>query len=238
MEPKPRNNFLIVLFLTKIIGTRPCLTVQCSSVGNIQSSVRKGRCNCIIVAMLNMVLLMSHAIRKHSASLPQIMSGCVARLCQDMLCSVLGRVIFFTNYTEDVSGTGWLNLVRPLQSMPTEAHTAGSNSDNLGWTWPTSCLDSLVNGQCPATPGASELVSLGEWLHGWPYHASRPCLGSSTLRIFIATTAKARIWSCCGRFASAWMAACPSSSILALRDEHLACAMCVGLGLAMFYGWC
>ena len=68
-------------------------------------------------------------------------------------------------------------------------------------------------------------AELGEWQHGWQYHASNvlekdelnkllQALGYPSIRSNAASAGKARLHSCMGRFAAAWLIVTPRSDAL------------------------
>ena len=92
-------------------------------------------------------------------------------------------------------------------------------------------------------PGQSEL---GEWQHGWQYHASSAAenhereglmsaLAVPNRRSNGACAGKASMWSCTGRFASAWTIVAPTSDSLVMSNVEMQIAMRRRLGMATFY---
>ena len=50
-----------------------------------------------------------------------------------------------------------------------------------------------------------------------------------------AAPGKARLHSCCGRFASVWLTVCPTSSLLSLENSEFLVAMRRRLGIAISF---
>eukprot|EP00973_Karenia_brevis_P014023 1905086-Karenia_brevis.AAC.1 len=101
----------------------------------------------------------------------------------------------------------------------------------------------LRDGLRPPQP-ESEEVSLGEWAHGWQYHASN-ALETAELKMLLSSFAlpnrrsnaraagKARVHSCKGPFAASWLTTCPKGEQLTFADEEMMCCMRRRLGLAV-----
>ena len=122
------------------------------------------------------------------------------------------------------------------------AEDAGLQCDEAGWTERPSWA-SVAGGMRPPNPEADAL-SLGEWEHGWQYHASNSLETAvwNTLRTELAlprrrsnaqATGKTRIYSSCGPFAAAWLTACPTTIGLTFNDDELYADMRLRLGLAI-----
>jgi len=123
-----------------------------------------------------------------------------------------------------------------------EAERAGQECDRCGWrerpTWA-----GLLAGQRPPTPEPDEL-SLGEWQHGWQYHASNAHekfafaqlladLALPARRRNAQAPGKSRVLSACGRFAGAWLTTCPVTPAQTFRSDELLVLMRMRLGLAI-----
>ena len=132
-----------------------------------------------------------------------------------------------------------------VQEAPTylqEAEMAGQHCDAAGWTLRPDWT-SLATGARPPQPEEDEL-SLGEWQHGWQYHASnaleqaaysdlRRELALPALRSNAQCTGKSRICSSRGRFSSSWLTAYPGTEAMTFLDDELRAAIRGRLGLAV-----
>merc|ERR1711963_1202835 len=109
------------------------------------------------------------------------------------------------------------NIGRPLDYEPlclVELAQATIRCDDAGWDSRPS-WNQISDGIRPPVPEPDEL-SLGEWAHGWQYHANSRleadafqnllcALGMPSKRRNARSAGKVRIHSCCGRFTSAWL---------------------------------
>ena len=111
-----------------------------------------------------------------------------------------------------------------------QAELAGTWCEAQGWTARPTWVD-LVAGVRPARIDHSE-AELGEWRHGWQYFASdaaeqleltslRQVMALPSIRSNAACTGKARLQSCTGRFASAWMVVAPTSDALTFTNVEM-----------------
>ena len=125
-----------------------------------------------------------------------------------------------------------------------EAEAAGQVCVAAGWASRPTWVD-LGNGLRPPQLEADAL-SLGEWAHGWQYHASNALettefealvvsLALPSTRANAASQCKARMHSCRGAFAASWLTAFPTSSQTSFTDPELNCAMRRRLGLAVAF---
>jgi len=123
-----------------------------------------------------------------------------------------------------------------------EAELAGQTCEAAGWTQRPNWR-ALSNGLRPPQPEQGD-VSLGEWAHGWQYHASstlEQCAYASLVRTLAMPSrrrnarslGKARLISCQGPFAAAWLTAYPGSAAMTFLDIELQCAMRSRLGLTV-----
>jgi len=97
--------------------------------------------------------------------------------------------------------------------------------------------------RAPAPSADDEDRVPGEWQPGWQYCASDVCEQleyTSMLRALTATAGagrplpgRARLRSCSGRHAGAWLTVCPSSEQLSLTNAEMLCALRRRLGLAV-----
>ena len=121
---------------------------------------------------------------------------------------------------------------------------AGSRCVEAGWdskpTW-----QALQNGLRPPQQDRNDSC-LGEWAHGWQYHASDAIehtefeallavLALPRTRRNAAAQGKAHIHSCRGPFASSWLTVCPTSTQLQMKDTLFSCAVRRRLGLAVSF---
>ena len=99
----------------------------------------------------------------------------------------------------------------------------------------------LCEGAPPPSADAPDRVP-GEWQQGWQHSASSVCEQreyESMLRKLIATSAagplpgRARLRSCSGPYAGAWLTTCPSTEQLRLTNSEMLCALRRRLGLAV-----
>ena len=111
-----------------------------------------------------------------------------------------------------------------------DAELAGQTCEAAGWTqrpdW-----SSLANGMRAPQP-LEDGLSLGEWAHGWQFHASDALekhaynnllrsLALPSTRRNACSLGKARVLSCQGPFAAAWMTACPASRAMTFSDSAM-----------------
>lgn len=103
--------------------------------------------------------------------------------------------------------------------------------------------DALAAGSRPPPPEPDELA-LGEWAHGWQYHASnvleksvfrqlQPALALPSHRSNAVSPGKTRLQSAGGRFAPSWLTSCPATGALTFQDDDLLCLMRMRIGLAI-----
>ena len=123
------------------------------------------------------------------------------------------------------------------------AEAAGRQCDAAGWTARPSWEDLAAGCRPPELP--QEPTTLGEWTHGWQYHASynleraahlslmATLGGGPGTRCNAATTGKARVWSCMGAYAASWLTVCPTTDLLGLHSAHMACAVRRRLGIGV-----
>jgi len=125
-----------------------------------------------------------------------------------------------------------------------EAELAGRRCEAAGWQERPAWVD-VASGLRPPQTLESEWA-LGEWKHGWQYHGSRHLeqtasedlersMALPSTRINAAARGKARINSCKGRFAHAWLVMCPTTQHLQICNEELAACIRFRLGLAILY---
>ena len=122
------------------------------------------------------------------------------------------------------------------------AEYAGKWCQQRGWRERPLWID-IANGMRPPEPNRSN-DNLGEWQHGWQFHASSPAettawqallqdFAPAGARRNAATVGKARLYSCMGAFSAVWLTVCPSTEALAISNLHLQCAMRRRLGIAI-----
>jgi len=146
-----------------------------------------------------------------------------------------------------------------LQSLDTVQHHAGTDClvaaelagkwcQEQGWSSRPLWVDIAVGLRPPDNNVVRESsnANLGEWQHGWQFHASASAelaawqllledLAPPGARRNAATPGKARLHSCMGPFASVWLTACPTTESLTITNMHLQCAMRRRLGLAVAF---
>ena len=126
-----------------------------------------------------------------------------------------------------------------------QAERAGRTCDDSGWagraTWAQ-----LAAGERPPVPPQQPL-SLGEWTHGWQFHASdrieqaahnqllQTLGGGQSARVNAATMGKARVQASMGPYASIWLTVCPTTPNLWLDNAQLLCAVRRRLGIAVLF---
>jgi hypothetical protein len=87
-------------------------------------------------------------------------------------------------------------------------------------------------------------VALGEWRHGWQFHASdsaeklelqllMQALALPSTRSNAASPGKARLHSCMGPFASVWLTICPTTDALTFANTDFQCVIKWRLGIAV-----
>ena len=119
---------------------------------------------------------------------------------------------------------------------------AGRRCEEAGWDARPAWQD-LNNGLRPPEPDRNDSC-LGEWAHGWQFHASNAMenaefdallvtLALPSTRSNAASAGKARLHSCRGPFASTWLTVCPTTEQLRLKNSLLCCAVRRRLGLAV-----
>ena len=124
------------------------------------------------------------------------------------------------------------------------AEMAGKQCQDRRWITRPLWID-IANGTPPEQQLAVEHV-LGEWQHGWQYYASDAVehhhwdsllqdLAWPSVRLNAASTGKARLHSCMGRFSAVWLTVCPRTETLTLNDSFLQCAMRRRLGIAVSF---
>jgi hypothetical protein len=115
-----------------------------------------------------------------------------------------------------------------------QVELAGTFFKANGWNSRPAWVD-LAAGPRPPVPNPTEVV-LGEWRHGWQYHASRgleneaqsqlkQLLALPSTRRNTACAGNARLLSCTGRFSSSWTAVAPRTDALAFGNHELLIAM-------------
>ena len=123
-----------------------------------------------------------------------------------------------------------------------QAQAAGTVCDRQGWTSRPTWAE-LAAGRRPPQPEPEE-ISLGEWQHGWQYHACN-AIEHRAFQELLAdlalpsrsrnaqATGKTRLHSCRGRFSTAWLTTCPTSPALSFDDVEVAALVRMRLGLAI-----
>jgi len=125
-----------------------------------------------------------------------------------------------------------------------QVELAGTFCEASGWTSRPAWVD-LAAGLRPPSPDPAE-TELGEWRHGWQYHASncieqsahtqlKQLLALPSTRSNAACAGKARLLSCTGRFAYAWMVVAPRTDALSFTNQELLIAMRRRLGIAVSF---
>ena len=125
-----------------------------------------------------------------------------------------------------------------------QAELAGKACTSAGFVSRSLWVDLAAGSRPPEVP--QDDLALGEWQHGWQYHASdcaerrslqlvMQALALPSFRINAACVGKSRIRSCMGRFSSTWLTACPTSTALCLKNAAMQCAMRRRLGIAAFF---
>ena len=123
-----------------------------------------------------------------------------------------------------------------------QADLAGKTCRQQGWTDRPLWID-IAAGLRPREP-ANDAISLGEWRHGWQFHASQPSIGTSyealmrelsapSFRSSAATVGKSRLRSCSGPFAATWLTVCPKTDGLVMSNLVFQFAVKRRLGLAV-----
>ena len=99
-----------------------------------------------------------------------------------------------------------------------EAELCGKFCAAQGWRSRPLWID-IAAGLRPPEPSSAD-IALGEWKHGWQFHASdalaksslevlKRSLSAPSYRSNAATPGKSRLRSCTGPFSSTWMTNCP-----------------------------
>ena len=125
-----------------------------------------------------------------------------------------------------------------------QAEYAGTWCESQGWAQRPTWAD-VAAGMRPPTPDPTT-TELGEWRHGWQYYASNAAEDLELVRLKqvlawpnnrsnAACTGKARLWSCTGRFAAAWMVTAPRSDATTFLNVEMHIAMKRRLGMAISY---
>ena len=89
-------------------------------------------------------------------------------------------------------------------------------------------------------------MQLGEWKHGWQFHASDAAesrqwdillqeLAWPSTRRNAASSGKARMYSCTGPFAATWLTVCPTSDALSMSNAVMQFAIRRRLGIAVCF---
>ena len=134
------------------------------------------------------------------------------------------------------------DVALPGPSCLVQADLAGKACRQQGWTESPLWID-IAAGLRPQEP-ARNAISLGEWKHGWQFHASQPLISRShdalmrelsapTYRSNAATVGKSRLRSCSGPFAATWMTVCPTTDALTMNNWVFQFAVRRRLGLAV-----
>ena len=122
-----------------------------------------------------------------------------------------------------------------------QAELSGTFCEASGWDSRPGWAD-LAAGLRPPQPDMTQ-AELGEWRHGWQFHAGdgierhaqselKQLLALPSTRRNAACAGKARLLSCTGRFASAWMVVAPTSDSLTFTNQEILIAMRRRLGVA------
>lgn len=124
------------------------------------------------------------------------------------------------------------------------AELAGKHCSSVGFTNRPLWVDLAAGLRPPELQ--QEGSELGEWRHGWQYHASDACetaelhdlkqtLALSNTRRNAACSGKARLESCMGPFSTTWLTACPVTEACKLKNEEIQCALRRRLGMAVWF---
>ena len=125
-----------------------------------------------------------------------------------------------------------------------EAELAGKWCSGQGWRARPLWVDLAAGLRPPSNDSTGQ--ALGEWRHGWQFHASEAVsqrsrevliheLSGPTYRSNAATPGKARLRSCSGPFSSTWLTTCPTTSGLVMSNCVLQFAMRRRLGIAVCF---
>ena len=90
--------------------------------------------------------------------------------------------------------------------------------------------EDLFNGVRPPAPSKSE-DTIGEWTHGWQYHASNSyetaafdrllcVLGLPNIRRSAKSVGKSPLYSIRGEFSSHWLIICPTSAMVRFSNAQ------------------
>ena len=125
-----------------------------------------------------------------------------------------------------------------------EAELCGKFCAAQGWRSRPLWID-IAAGLRPPEPSSAD-IALGEWKHGWQFHASdalaksslevlKRSLSAPSYRSNAATPGKSRLRSCTGPFSSTWMTNCPTTSGLTLQNGDMQFAMRRRLGIGVCF---
>ena len=126
-----------------------------------------------------------------------------------------------------------------------EAERAGRTCDDSGWAGRAS-WDQVAAGERPPAP-PEQPMALGEWTHGWQFHASDPLEhrahchvlqelgGGPTAHRNAATMGKARVQASMGPYAAIWLTVCPTTKCLTLDNKQMGCAIRRRLGIGVLF---
>ena len=122
------------------------------------------------------------------------------------------------------------------------AVTAGNLLDAAGMRERPS-WDGLSNGARPRAPDPEE-VQAGEWQHGWQFWASNALEQQEHTNLLGALAGssragplpgRARLRSCAGPHAGAWLSSMPTTPALRLDNDEMLCALRRRLGLVVLF---
>ena len=179
-----------------------------------------------------------NSLRTSSAAYWASWADCLKGIC-DRFPAIGARVLHRLNVTQAAPDPN-ITTFQCIQDV----ELAGRWCDARGWEERPSWID-LAAGLRPPTPPPEEL-HLGEWQHGWQYHASNAAerwefnellqaLAFSQLRRNAASAGKARLHSCMGRFAASWLTVAPCSASLHLSNIEFNIAVRRRLGIAVAF---
>ena len=111
----------------------------------------------------------------------------------------------------------------------------------LGWVARPLWSDVAAGLRLPERP--RDLDAIGEWQHGWQFHASEQAavtewnhllqaLARPGARVNAACPGKARLQSCRGPFSGTWLTVCPTTEALTMADPDFQIAVRRRLGIA------
>ena len=127
-------------------------------------------------------------------------------------------------------------------------HEAGLHLQHAGFRRPA--WENLLRGERPPPPGRtgdprSTEACIGEWVHGWQFHASDVLEQQEHVSLLTALSSHgrfrgqrapppgpARLRSCAGPHAASWLTATPSTAALQLDNVAFSCGLRRRLGLA------